>query len=143
MIPVVEHRRPRGREAGADRQAVGQCFGEGSYIGFDPQVLPGEPRSGTPDSGLHVVEDQQHVALVAELAKGLQVVHLQREYATLALGGLDHDGRGLRPDHPGHGFDVVGRYLDEPWGKGLEDSLLLGLAGGGQGGERASVERVQ
>ena len=54
----------------ARRDPAGQRLGAGQDVRGDAVVLVGEPLAGPAQAGLHLVEDQQHAALVAELRGG-------------------------------------------------------------------------
>ncbi len=54
---------------GGERQSAAQRFGHRQDVGRHAQALEGKIAAGTPERGLRLVEDQQHAALVAELAQ--------------------------------------------------------------------------
>ena len=58
-------RRPGDHHARGD--AAGQRLGAGQDVGRDALVLIGEPLAGAAHAGLHLVEDQEHAVLVAQL----------------------------------------------------------------------------
>ena len=141
--------RPEGRRhfrpgpAGADRHAVAERLGHRHHVGLEPLGLEGEPVPGPSEAGLHLVEHEERVALGAERPHRGQVVRARDHDAALALERLQQDGR----DRVGverlvqRGDVVVGHVL-ETLGQRHEGRLLLGLAGGGERGQRAAVERV-
>src|SRR5690606_5971267 len=59
-------------QAGADGHARAQALGQGHDVRLDAGVLVGEPLAGAADATLHLVEHEQPVLLVAELAQALQ-----------------------------------------------------------------------
>ena len=125
----------------AHRDAVAERLGHGHDVGLGPGVLVAEPPTGSSQSGLDLVQYQQDAALVAYLAHCLQVAVAGRHDAALALHRLQQH-RAHRGVERGHeGVDVVEGHVTEAVGHGREGLMLLGLAGGGQRGQRAAVER--
>ena len=61
-------------EHGADGNAAAEALGEGHDVGCHAGLLVGEQAAGPPDAGLHLVEDEQQMAPVAEIADAAQVV---------------------------------------------------------------------
>ncbi len=57
---------------GAQREASADAFGAGGDVRPEAKVLRGEELSGPPETGLHLVEDQQDPMAGAQLAKGGQ-----------------------------------------------------------------------
>ena len=129
-------------EHGADRHAVGERLGQGHDVGLDPGVLVGPQAAGPTHAGLDLVEDQQRARGITELAQPRQVVLVGHVDAALALDRLHQDGGGAIVDRPFHRAQVVVGDVLEPRHERLEAVLVLGLAGGGDGGERPAVERV-
>ncbi len=80
------------------------------------------------------------LALVAEAARGREVLGGERPHTTLTLDDLDHDRRHALVDDRLKRRDVVGRHVDEALGQRPERVLLGGLARGREGRERAAVE---
>ena len=105
-------------------------------------MLEREPRAGAPEAALHLVDDQQRLALVAQPADTLQVRGRRGHDAALALHRFEHDGRDTVVERGGERVEVVERNLPEPARQRLERLLLLGLAGRRERGERAAVERA-
>ena len=64
----------------------------GITSGTDAGPLVGEPLAGAADAALHLVEHQQPVLLVAQLAQALQVLPARRVDAAFALDGLEEHG---------------------------------------------------
>ena len=54
-------------EQAAHGDAAGQRLGQRHHVGLDAPVLVGEPLAGAAHAGLHFVEDQQQLVLVAQL----------------------------------------------------------------------------
>jgi hypothetical protein len=58
-----------GREAGADRHAGAEPLGQGHDVGKDTGMLVGKPYPGAADAALDLVDHEQPVLLVADLAQ--------------------------------------------------------------------------
>src|SRR5690606_36435639 len=89
---------------------------------------------------LHLVEDQQEVVLVAQLAQFLEERPPRRADAALALDRLDQDRGGLIADRRLDLGDVAERHRIEPGQLRPEALEILVLAAGGDGREGAPVE---
>ena len=96
---VVPGREPAGGpfvcEHRPDRQAVGQRLGQRDDIG--PHAEPSQTRtaSGPPHAALHLVEDQQRAALVAEPARLCKKLRRGGVHPAFALHRLDDECRHL------------------------------------------------
>ena len=84
----------------ARRDAAGEGLGAGQDVGLDAVVLVGEPLAGAAHAGLDLVEDQQHAALVAQLAQPGEVIRRRDVDAALALDRLDQDRGRLVVERP-------------------------------------------
>ena len=103
--------------------------------------LVGEQPAGPAHAGLHLVEDQQQVVLVAQPPQLLEEVALGRADAALALDRLDQDGRGLaRRSPPRPAARSPSGTLIEAGQTGPETFEMLLLAAGRDGRHRAAVE---
>src|SRR5204862_4367263 len=61
------------RQGGGQRQvAAGDALGQAEQVGRDVLLLAGEHRAGAAEAGGHLVEDEQDVVAVAELADAAQ-----------------------------------------------------------------------
>ena len=74
MVAGLEHRRVLLRQRAADRHAAPESLGERHDVGLNAHLLIRPQRARASDAGLHLVEDQQQVALIAPLADATQVV---------------------------------------------------------------------
>ena len=108
--------------------------------GVDTGALIGEQPPGAPETGLHLVEDQQQAVLVAQLAQAAQEGRRRNAHAALALDRLDQDGGGLRPDGLLDRIEIAERDLVEALDRGAEAFEILLVAGRRDGRERAAVE---
>src|SRR5699024_10089172 len=97
-----DRRRPH-RHAARDRLA------EAHDVGRDVVVLAREPAPRASDAGLHLVDDEERVALVAELTESAHVLARRGPHAALALNHLYEDRRGLARDRAVDRVDVVER----------------------------------
>ena len=128
--------------AGADGHPVAEGLGEGDDVGADARgVLEPEPAAGAAEAGLDLVEHEERFVLVAELADRGEVARWGRLDAAFTLDGFEEHGADALVERGGEDVGFAERDLAEPGGEGLEDLLLLGLAGRGEGGEGAAVER--
>ncbi len=134
----------RARPARADREPVAHRLGHRDDVGQHAEVLEAEPPPGAGEAGLHLVDDHQHAALVAERPDALEVVGGRRVHAALALHRFDHhrrDRRDRSPRRARRGRRT--RTWRNPSGIGWNGSCLVGLAGRGERGERAAVEAAE
>ena len=88
----------RGGEAGADRKPAAQRLGDAHHVGRHAAALIGEEAAGAADAGLHLVEHQEQLVLVAQFAQAPQERRRHHPHAALALDRLDQDRRGFRAD---------------------------------------------
>ena len=146
MVPWSPGRKASATSARAQQapigHAVAQGLGHGDDVGPDAVVLEPEPPPGAAEPGLDLVHDQQHVALVAQPADVGQVPGGRHVDPALALDALEQDGGDRRVDGRGQGVEVAQGDVAEARGQGLEGLVLLGLAGGVEGGQGAPVERA-
>ncbi len=132
----------RARPARADRHTVAERLGHRDDVGADLRVLEAEPTAGASEAGLHLVHDQQRLALVAQLAHRLQVLGRRGIHAAFALHRLEEHRRHPIVERGGEHVDVGERDLTEPGRQRLKRLLLLGLTGRGERRERAPVKRA-
>ena len=93
---------PAERHESADRNTTGDPLSEDEGIRDDAVLLEGKPRSGAPDTGLDLVEDQERAVLGRQFTGALEVSLRQVENAGLPLDRFDEQRR-----HP-----VVHRRLE-------------------------------
>ena len=84
-------------ENGADGQAAGQRLGRGQDVRLDhlavhDVALMGPESAGASHAALHLVEDEQRVIFIGQLAQAAQKLGRGRVDAALALHRLDDDG---------------------------------------------------
>ncbi len=108
--------------------------------GVTPHALIGKEIAGAPDAGLHLVEDQQHAALVAEFAQGPQELRRHHPHAALAHHRLDDDAGGRVADRALGGFEIAGRDLVEAFDDRAEAFEIFLLSAGRERRERAAME---
>ena len=88
-------RRSLGRQRRGQRQvAAGQPLGEAEQVGGHLLLLAGEHRAGAAEAGRHLVADQQHAVVVAELAHRAQVAGRVDQHPGGALHQRLDDHRG-------------------------------------------------
>ena len=129
--------------ARADRQTVAERLRHRDDVGADvAAVLEPEPAAGAPEPGLHLVDDEQRLALVAEPADRLEVAGRRGLHAAFALDRLEQDRADPLVHRRGQRVEIGELDLAEARRQRLERLLLLGLAGRRERAERAAVERV-
>ncbi|MNF83817.1 hypothetical protein D3C84_661500 [compost metagenome] len=102
----------------------------------------GEQLTGTAYAGLHFVEDQQRVVLVAQLAGTLQVSNVCRDHTALALDRLDDHGAGLVGDLRLECFQIVVRHMADAGDFRAETVGVLRLTADTHGEQGTTVEAV-
>ena len=81
----------------ADRQAAAKVLGDGDDIRHHAVfVLATEKLAGFAESGLRLIEDHQHAALIACRAKRLVITGRRHDDTARAEHRLANEGRGLR-----------------------------------------------
>ena len=98
LVDLVAH------DGRADRRvARGHRLGAGDHVGHVAVGVAGEHVADAAEGADHLVRDQQHVVLVADLAHPLEVAGRRREAAARVLHRLEEDGRdglgALEQDH--------------------------------------------
>ena len=130
-------------EDGADRQPAAESLGDGHTSGAAAVVLVRPPATGAAHPGLHLVEDEQHVALVAETRGSPRAVP---------------GSSGRTPLSPSMGSSITAHVVlsiavssasmslygtcTKPRGSGSNGSRYRAVGRGGEGAERAAVERA-
>ena len=91
----------------------------------------GEEPSGAAHAALHLVEDKQHAALVAQAAQRPERLVGQRPDSALALHRLGDDRGGVLADGLGHGAEIAEGHLGEARQERAEarDHLLAARSG--------------
>ncbi len=103
-------------------------------------MLIGEPAAGAAHSGLDLVQDQEHSALVAQLPKSGEVIRRGDIDAPLALDGFDENRGRLIVQDRGDRAQVVVGHVDEAGHHRLEADVILGLGRRRQRGIGPAVE---
>ena len=104
-------------------------------------MLVGEELAGAADARLDFIKDQQQVLLVAPLADKLEIALACRVTPLSPCTGSSRMATVLSVVAAFSDDQVVEGHLLEAVGHRLERRLVLLLAGGGQGRQRAPVER--
>ena len=129
----------------ADRHAAAHAFGPGNAVRLDLRGdhAPCHRVAAAAEAGLHLVEHQQQVVLLAKRGHGTEEFRRRGDDAALALHRLQQDGGGLRAHAVLQRGDVVEWQVAEARQHRIEAILDLRLAGGGHRAERAAVEGLQ
>ena len=131
------------QQGSAQGQTATQTLGGGDNIRLHAVVHIGVELSGAAVAGLNFIDHQQYILLLAKLSGGLDEVGVQGYHAPFALDALQKKPRHfVLGESLLQGGNVVGGGMDEAWGKGLEQFVIVGLAGGGQGGDGPTMEAV-
>ena len=134
-----------GRDAGlrhqtADRDAAAERFRQCDDVGLDVPVLMSEPFSGSAETALDFVDDQQSAVLFAE-ALGFEEEAVGDDFAGLALHGLDDESRHLlRRQRLLQGIQIVERDHRRA---GHEIAEAVAEEVGAVDGKRAGGESVE
>src|SRR5690606_27287573 len=80
---------------GADGETAAEALGHADGVGADARVLERVEFAGATDAALHLVEQEQQLVFVAELAQAEEELRGGRRDAAFALNRLDEDGGGL------------------------------------------------
>ena len=99
IVPTANHRRKR-------CIAAGESLGDAEHVGRDSEGLGREHPAGAADPGDDLIEDQEDVMAVADLAKNRQILFGRVDHAAGVADRLDQDGRHGRGifhlDHVAH-----------------------------------------
>jgi len=72
-------------------QPPGHGLGQGHDIGHNPKVVLSEPLSCATEAGLHLIEDEQSIPVVAYLPSCAQELRIGHIDPRLSLHGLEDD----------------------------------------------------
>ena len=100
----------------------------------------GEEPPGAAHAGLHLVENQEQLVPVADVAQAAQKGRRDHSHAALALDRLDQDRARSGPDRRLDRVEIGQRNLIETVDLGPKAVQIFRLAAGGDGGERAPVK---
>ena len=127
---------------GTDGQTATQPLGQGDEIRLQAELLAGQESAGAAHAGLYFVHNNQNIVGMAVVGNALHIVGVQRNHAAFALYHLHHNSAD-RIIHSGlECVKIVGGDVAEVSGEGAEILVENILAGGGQGGKGAAMERV-
>ena len=123
-----------------DGQPAAEALGESHDVGHDPSGLVCEKRSGTTDSRLNLVEDEQCAVLGGQPARVREVVRRRNDDTGFSEDRLENHRRGLRRHGGGQGLDVAEGHEVDPCGHRFERCALGRLTGHGERTHGASVK---
>src|SRR5918996_33445 len=96
-VDALQHVRPSGY--GRDREPAAQCLGRDHQVRHHVEVLDPEPASGSSESGLYLVGDEQDAVLPTELLQPGEEGRARHHEPALALDRLGYQARDvLGPD---------------------------------------------
>ena len=142
MVAGLEHIRARRRQDRADGNAASERLGDGHDVRRSILVLVGPPAAGAAHPGLDLVEDEQHVALVAQPPDRGEPPRLERNHAALTLDGLEHHRAGRGVDGLLERLEVAVGDVHEPFRQRLELLAVAGIRGCRERTHGATVERA-
>ena len=115
-------------------------LGQRDYVWFHAEVLIAEPVSGAATAGLHLVENQNQLVFVGNLAQALQKALGRDAHPAFALNRLHQNGGRLVVHQGFHRVGIAEGGVGEPGQKRPQPFVILRLGGGCGGGQRAAVE---
>ena len=130
----------------SDRDAAAEALGEGEGVRFDAEPLVAPPAPAAAHPHLHLIEDQQNGAFIAELAQPLEEGRIAGVHAAFALEGFEQHRRhpralGFTLGQQGlEGGGVVVGEVAEALHHRLEVLVIFRLAGGAHSRQGAAVE---
>ncbi len=130
----------RGDDRGDWHDASAEGFAEDEDVGMDAFVLAGECKSGSPETCLDLVGDEQDVVLGADFADLFEVTVWRDDDPRFALDGFDQEANGVFIDGRLECVDVAVFYDFESWGEGSESISTLGVGAEANDGRCSSVE---
>src|SRR5262245_20473844 len=129
-----------GREARPEWEAAADRLGDRHDVGRDAGSLVSEQPTRAAHAALHLVEDEEQPASVAELAQAPQLLSRELAHAALALHRFEQDASGLIADRRLDGTGIAERHLVEALDLRTEPFEIFRLAAGGDRRKRAAVE---
>ena len=127
---------------GAERESAADAFRRRHDIRRDAGPFMREQLAGAAHAGLHLIHAEDDVVLVAHRAQVAQELRIGRAHAAFALDRLDDDAAGAGPDLVAHRVHVAERNVIEPFHHRTEAVQIVFVAGGGERGQRAAMERA-
>ena len=128
----------------AHGDAAGQRFGGGHDIRQYDRIgkLIGEVLARAADAALDLVENQQRIVAIGQLARLADVFHGHGEDAALALYPFDDNACGAFADNLFQRDFIVGWNEVRAGKQRLKIAAIFFLAGDGESAQRTSVERI-
>ena len=127
----------------ADGHAIAKSLGGCHHVRLNIEALIAPEATEPPHAGLHFVEYQQDIVLVAPLSQPLQVALGRHIDATLALQDFDHNGAGLICGRLAYRVQVLVGHIRIALRERQPCLLIRGLARSCDHAERATMERVE
>ncbi len=129
-----------GQEGAHGVVAAAEGLADGDAVGADALVLEGEELARAAQAGLDLIQHQEAVVLVGDLAQALEEALGWDDDAALALDGLHEDGAGVLGHGLLHGLQVAVGHDDEAGGEGAEAAGAVGIGAEAHDGGGAAVE---
>ena len=126
----------------ANRQAPGQGLGQRHDVRCDAVVLITEQGAGPAETGLNLVEHQQHLHLIAQLPQAFNERRFPRMNTALGLEWLQNHRYRLRIHQAFYRLEIVEFRERDSGQQRSEAFVVLRLPRGGNRPHGASVKRV-
>ena len=108
---------------------IGDPLGRGHDIGKDAEAFGGETRTKPPESGDHLIEDQEDAMGVADFPQPFEIAHRRDQRAGRPGHGLDDDGGdGGGTVEPNQTREVIGQ-MGTPLGLTAGKGVVLEIMG--------------
>ncbi|MPN04036.1 hypothetical protein SDC9_151272 [bioreactor metagenome] len=131
------------REHAAEGKPRRDALCERDRVRLDAVLLEAEERARSADAGLHLVDEQQNIAGLAEARNLLHKRLIERQHAAFALDELhQHRADGAAHTAGLYAGDVVRLRVDKPFRKREKEIVKHILPRRGEGGNRPPVEGV-
>ena len=146
VITGLEHIRCGVHQQGTDGMAASQSLGQGEGVRFDAELLVAPEPTAAAHAHLHLIKDQQDVALAAVLAQALEEAGITGVNPPFTLQRFKQHGRHRRSvgfmafEQRLEGMDVVVREVIEALNHRFEALVVARLAGGAHGCQGAAME---
>jgi hypothetical protein len=130
-----------GGDEGRDREhSPAKRLAEDQPVGPGVLMLEGEPGTGASEPRLHLIEDQQHVVRVAQVAEPCEKPRGRNDDAGLTLDRLHQHGDRVGRDRPLDGGEVTKGDAVEAGREGSEAIAIVGLRGERDDGRGTAVK---
>ena len=131
-----------GGQQRSQRKPCRQRLGDGDDVGLNSVMLVGEILSGTAQSALDFVENQQRSGALAQLPRGLQKFRTERTDSAFALNGLQANGADAAIKLPLEIVDIVEADKPDSRHQRRKRMPIFFLPRGGQRAKGAAMKGI-